>query len=310
MDKDHYQRLFLEESRRHLDAAYGLLRSHAAPVDVDASWSSALMRHVHTIKGMAAALQLERVVALAHQLENHVAPLVPVQSMGNPAFVQTMSDGLSTLDQLIAKVAQDTSLTAHAQKGGARSRMQLIELTGEYIELVHSWGADLHKDVTLSLWGQQLEMPRAALMALHGPLVQLLRNAVDHGIESSQTRQARGKPQQGSIMLRAYEAPPGLRICVSDDGGGLDPHKIAARAVALRMVKQAEADAMDRDAIFALLSRPRFSLADAVTTFSGRGVGLDIVKADLAALGGQLEVTSTLGQGTHFCCYLPALQPA
>lgn len=306
MDAARYQRLFVDESRRHLDAAHTLLQQ-SATINSGEMWSDALLRHVHTIKGMAAAMQLDPVVGLAHQLESQVAPVCQQREPVSAAFVRTMTDGLGTLDKLITASIRRSN---DAQRQGGEGRTPLLELTGEYVALVRSWGKDLHKDVTLGLWGQDVEIQRPTLDALHAPLVQLLRNAVDHGIEPTDVRRQRGKPARGSVLLRAFQAPPGLRICVSDDGAGLDPERIAQRAKAQGLVDEEALVHLDTAGVFALLSLPGFSLAAEVTTFSGRGVGLDVVKADLQQLGGVLEVASTLGRGSHFCCYLPDLGAA
>jgi two-component system chemotaxis sensor kinase CheA len=147
---------------------------------------------------------------------------------------------------------------------------------------------------------EQVVLDRALLAALSHPLLHLIRNAVDHGIESPEIREAIGKPRQGTVEISVHQHDEQLDICVADDGRGIDPTEVRRRAVSGHFVTEAEAAALDDRGIHALLLRSGFSTAEKVTELSGRGVGLDVVSTVITALAGQLEISSTLGSG---CCF-------
>lgn len=306
MDQARYQRMFVDESRRHLEAARRLFQGERSAQDAGEMWPDVLLRHMHTIKGMAAALDLQPVVDLAHRLENAVAPLPRQARHLGFAETQQFAEGLSTLVALIESVAQTLVPLEQDVRVQKPSYLSLSELTSEYHALVHEAGRKLGKHVALSLSGQALVVPDVLLTALHAPLVQLLRNAVDHGIETPEVRALRHKPKLGNITLHAQQTAASLRICVRDDGAGLNRDTIVQRAIAQGVLDATQASALDSSGTFALLSRPGFSLASQLTPWSGRGIGLDIVKSDLKRLGGVLDVTSVLGAGSEFCCVLPS----
>ncbi len=147
---------------------------------------------------------------------------------------------------------------------------------------------------------EQVALDRALLAALSHPLLHLVRNAVDHGIESPEFREAIGKPRQGTVEISVHQQGEQLDICVTDDGRGIDPTEVRRRAVSGYFVTEAEAQALDDRGIHALLLRSGFSTAEKVTELSGRGVGLDVVSTVITALAGRLEISSTLGSG---CCF-------
>lgn len=306
MDQARYRRMFVDESRRHLEAARRLFEGERSAQGAGEMWPDALLRHMHTIKGMAAALNLQPVVEVAHRLESAVAPLPrQAQQLGFDEM-HKFAEGLSTLDALIEAVAQSIAPLEQVVRAQKPSHLSLSELTGEYHTLVHEAGRKLGKHVGLSLLGQALIVPDALLIALHAPLVQLLRNAVDHGIETPDVRARLHKPKFGNITLHAQQTAKSLHISVRDDGAGLNCETIVQRAIAQGILNAAQASALDTPATFALLSRPGFSLASQLTPWSGRGMGLDIVRSDLKRLGGKLDVTSVLGAGSEFCCVLPS----
>jgi chemosensory pili system protein ChpA (sensor histidine kinase/response regulator) len=162
-----------------------------------------------------------------------------------------------------------------------------------------------HKEVRLELGGQNTELDKNVLESMSEPLLHLLRNAVDHGIESPDDRRAAGKPIEGKIWVDA--APEGTHIVIRirDDGRGIDPAKIRASALGKALISSTEADTMsDSDAI-QLLFRPGFSTASEISEISGRGVGLDVVKAEVHRLEGTVTIDSVIGVGTTFTVRLP-----
>jgi two-component system, chemotaxis family, sensor kinase CheA len=159
------------------------------------------------------------------------------------------------------------------------------------------------KNVQLITRGEDTEIDRNMVETLTAPLIHMIRNAVDHGIESTEARARQGKAATGVLSLKAYHSAGNVIIDLSDDGKGLDRDKILNKAIAVGLA-QKDADLTDRD-VFNLIFEPGFSTADEVTEVSGRGVGMDVVKRNLTSLHGRIEVSSELGQGTRFRLSLP-----
>ena len=136
----------------------------------------------------------------------------------------------------------------------------------------------------------------------------MIRNSVDHGIEPKEVRQAAGKRETGQLALRAYHQGGNIVIEIEDDGGGLNRDAILKKAVSQGLLTAA--DAPSDDEIFKLIFAPGFSTASQVTELSGRGIGMDVVRAEVGTLGGSIETTSTAGQGTSFHIHIPSLDQA
>jgi two-component system chemotaxis sensor kinase CheA len=152
--------------------------------------------------------------------------------------------------------------------------------------------------------GKEIELDRAILDELGDPLLHLLRNAVDHGIETAAERRRRGKPPEGEIVLAAVRERASVAISVSDDGRGIDRARILERARREGLV-DAHAEALSDDQLLRVLARPGFSTAEAVTSVSGRGVGIDVAVTRIRALGGSIDIRTEVGKGTSFVLRLP-----
>ncbi len=161
------------------------------------------------------------------------------------------------------------------------------------------------KKVEFIIEGEETEIDRSILDKLGDPLVHLLRNAIDHGIETPEERVAAGKPEEGHLWLRAYAEGNYVFIEVEDDGRGIDPEKVKQKAIERGIISPEEAETLTKREIYELLFKPGFSTAEKVTDVSGRGVGLDVVKAVIEQLGGSIEIQSELGKGTKFILRLP-----
>jgi two-component system chemotaxis sensor kinase CheA len=159
--------------------------------------------------------------------------------------------------------------------------------------------------VRLELEGGETELDRAVLEAIKDPLTHLVRNAVDHGIESPEDRVIAGKPAEGVLTLRAYQEAGQVHLEITDDGAGIDPRRIAATALERGLVCEAQLASMNSREILGLVLLPGFSTAPAVTNVSGRGVGMDVVKTRIEAIGGSVEVSSTVGEGSTFRLTIP-----
>jgi two-component system chemotaxis sensor kinase CheA len=161
------------------------------------------------------------------------------------------------------------------------------------------------KEVELTLSGQEVAIDRSLVELLADPLLHLVRNAVDHGLESHAVRAAAGKPPRGSLRISARRRTGQIHVSVAEDGAGIDRARVLARAVQRGLVSPEAAPRLETEAVHALLFRPGFSTAEAVTETSGRGVGLDVVQDAVRRAGGTLEVASQPGQGTRFTLRLP-----
>ena len=185
-------------------------------------------------------------------------------------------------------------------------RMVPVEAVfNRFPKMVRSISKDLGKDIELIMSGVDTELDKTVIDEIGDPLVHLLRNSVDHGIESREKRIAAGKPEVGHIYLRAYQAGNNVIIEVEDDGGGIDVDKIRKKAVDKGFLTAEAAKNLTDGEIIELLFRPSFSTADKITDLSGRGVGLDVVRTKIESLGGRVEVESELGKGSKFTIKLP-----
>jgi len=165
--------------------------------------------------------------------------------------------------------------------------------------------ADRTKAVNLVVAGEDTELDKRVLEFMADPLMHLLRNAVDHGIEPAEERARVGKPRAGAISLSAEHRGGHIVISVTDDGRGLDPARLTASAVAKGVIAEADAARMTREQAYALIFAPGFSTKTTVTAISGRGVGMDVVKANIDSLKGRIEIESEVGRGTTFRIHLP-----
>jgi two-component system chemotaxis sensor kinase CheA len=168
-------------------------------------------------------------------------------------------------------------------------------------EVAHQLG----KRVEVELRGVELELDRAILDRLGDPLVHLLRNAVDHGLETPEARRAAGKPEVGRIVIEARREKDQVRIAVVDDGKGIDLEAVRRRAVESGLVPAALADDLPPQEIASLVFRPGLSTAESVSDLSGRGVGMDAVRATIESLGGQVELETAVGRGTATTLLVP-----
>ena len=171
--------------------------------------------------------------------------------------------------------------------------------------MVRDLARDLGKDVELELDGLDIELDRTVLDEIGDPIVHLLRNSVDHGIESAEERRRAGKPERGRIRLEAARERDTVRISVSDDGKGMDPDRIWGKAVSLGLVPEADREACSLEDILLFTCAPGFSTITEATKVSGRGVGMDAVKGKIEHLGGTLSIDSAPGLGTTFSLTLP-----
>jgi two-component system, chemotaxis family, sensor kinase CheA len=192
------------------------------------------------------------------------------------------------------------------QKSVMKIRMVPVEqLFRRFPRVVRDVAKERNKDIQLELSGQTTDLDKSILDALAEPLVHIVRNAADHGIESTAERTAAGKPPRGTIRLNAYHQGNQVVVSVSDDGRGLNRGKIVERAIANGLITKAEAERMNESEALQLIFKPGLSTADQVTQISGRGVGMDIVQSVLQRLKGSVNIETEIGKGTTFHLMLP-----
>ncbi len=399
MDMSQYRDLFVSEARRHLEAFNSLIvQLESSP---DAEGIHELFRHAHSLKGMAATMQFERIATLAHHLEDLLATVRDGGSAPDARLCDILLEGSDLLtsmvtiietgdgtdlpdtDALIHRIVdfatgreepshpetaatdqssppqhqfrQSDSFTTVRVKAETLDRM--VTITGELIttqhrlaercrsasgqdmheplnqlaqqlrelrdevflarmlpfsvvaerfpRLVRDLARERHKEIRLCIGGGEIELDRGILEAIVEPLVHLLRNAVDHGLEPATERMAAGKERCGLITLTVTRDRDQVSIQVADDGRGLDPTRLVARALERGEISPGQAAALSADEALMLICAPGFSTAETVTDTSGRGVGMDAVRSTVRGLGGSISIQSAVGMGSCFTLTLP-----
>jgi two-component system chemotaxis sensor kinase CheA len=199
-----------------------------------------------------------------------------------------------------------SNVTAELQEGVMKTRMQPIGNAWQKLpRIVRDLSAELGKPIEFEMQGAETELDRQVLDLIKDPLIHMVRNSADHGLEMPAERRAAGKPEKGTIRLAAWHEGGHIIVEVSDDGRGLDAARIKAKAIERALVSGAEADKMSESQIQKFIFMPGFSTASKVTSISGRGVGMDVVRANMDQIGGVIDVKSVLGQGTSFVIKIP-----
>src|SRR5262249_30650222 len=207
---------------------------------------------------------------------------------------------------LLGTVERLNQLTPELQAGVMKTRMQPIHtIWSKFPRVVRDLAVACGKHARLEMEGQETELDKSIIEAIRDPLTHLVRNAVDHGIEPPQERLARGKAGEGRLAPYAFhEGRQGI-IEITDDGGGIDPQRIRAKAIKSKLVTAEQADRLNDRELVNLIFLPGFSTADQVTQFSGRGVGMDVVRTHVEKIGGSVTVESRPGQGTTVKMKIP-----
>ena len=403
MDISRYRDLFVSEAREHL-TVLGSLSMRCEEGVVDSVTIDEMFRHAHSLKGMAATMQLGPITTLSHALEDLLSQIRDGHFSPARNTVDLMLASIDTLEQLVALVAQGGELpdsddlasrirnhaasaeeTAppslspaavqtkpaaeaavslfHASDENSTTRIRtslldrLVTLSGELLTVRHTledwtsrnqaeelqpplkelstllrqlqnevfqarmlpFGAiaeryprmvrDLArksgKEITFQIYGDTIELDRGILEQIIEPLVHLLRNAVDHGLETPAERVACGKPPVGSLSLRVSRLADQVLLEVRDDGRGMDPARIRSKAIAQGLLNEQQAADLTPQEILLLICSPGFSTAATVTDISGRGVGMDVVQNAIQTIGGTLTIDSAPGHGSTFTLRLP-----
>ncbi len=232
------------------------------------------------------------------QLINLVGELIiagaSVNMIAHRSRVIELQESTSKLATLVEEVRDSALQLRMVRIGATFSRFQRV---------VHDVSRELGKDIALLIDGEETELDKTVVEKIGDPLMHLVRNSMDHGIESAEVRASRGKPAQGTLKLNAYHDSGAIVITVEDDGGGLNRERILAKAVERGLVEPGHH--MSDSEVYALIFEPGFSTAEKVTNLSGRGVGLDVVKRNITALRGTVGISSEEGVGTMVTVRLP-----
>jgi len=197
-------------------------------------------------------------------------------------------------------------LTADLQASVMKTRMQAIgNVWSKFPRVVRDLAVACGKQVRFEMEGQETELDKTLIEAIRDPLTHMVRNAVDHGIESPEVRASRGKPSEGRLRMLAFHEGGKVVIEISDDGAGVDVTRVRDKAIDAKLITPETAARMSRHELLRLILLPGFSTADRVTQFSGRGVGMDVVRTNIEKIGGTVDIESTPGQGTTIRTKIP-----
>ncbi|MDQ8055443.1 chemotaxis protein CheA [Bacillus velezensis] len=209
-------------------------------------------------------------------------------------------------NELTETVERLTRISGDLQSIILNMRMVPVETVfNRFPRMIRQLQKELNKKIELSIIGAETELDRTVIDEIGDPLVHLIRNSIDHGIESPEVRVNKGKPESGHVVLKAYHSGNHVFIEVEDDGAGLNRKKILEKALERSVITERDAETLEDNEIYELIFAPGFSTADQISDISGRGVGLDVVKNKLESLGGSVSVKSAEGQGSLFSIQLP-----
>ncbi len=237
---------------------------------------------------------------LLDKIMNMVGELVLVRNrlvrLGVRHEDEAMGKALGTLDMV----------TADLQMSVMKTRMQPVKkVFGRFPRLIRDLSRNLKKEVQLELRGEETDLDKNLVEALADPLIHLVRNSVDHGIEAPEVREAQGKPREGHVLLSAEQEGDHILLVIQDDGAGMDPEKLRNLAIKRGMMDAEAAMRLTDQECFNLIFAAGFSTKQEISDVSGRGVGMDVVKTKITQLNGTLSIDSVLGQGTRIAIQVP-----
>jgi len=224
----------------------------------------------------------------------------------NSLVSSTSSDDTKQNSNFNEQIEYLESVTTNLHESVMKVRMVPIEsVVSKFPRMIRDMQKSLNKKMELHMSGEETELDRTVVDEIGDPLMHLLRNSADHGLESAEVRKERGKPEVGNIYLDAYQDGNNVVIEVRDDGNGIDVEKVREKAISRGTITPEQAENMSDKEIIDLLFLPSFSTKEVVSEISGRGVGLDVVKSKIEALSGEVEVKSKLGEGSTWTVRLP-----
>ncbi|MGI6251820.1 MAG: chemotaxis protein CheW [Aminivibrio sp.] len=256
------------------------------------------LRRLETVKKASQTVRVD--IGRLDKLMNLVGELV----IGRARIERLVQE--SQLREFDEPLSQLGRISGEIQELVTKLRMVPVSFIFErFPRLVRDLSKTLGKEIELLMEGQETELDRTVIDEIGDPMVHIIRNCVDHGIETTKERKEIGKPEKGKIKISAYQEGSGVIIEVTDDGKGINADKVRSKALANGMITEEESAAMSDDEVVSLILLPGFSMAEKVTDVSGRGVGMDAVKTKVESLGGQFDVSTEVGVGTRVFVRLP-----
>jgi two-component system chemotaxis sensor kinase CheA len=258
------------------------------------------------------ASSMEQTIRVEVKRLDHLMNLIGELVLGKNRLLKIYDDveeryeGEKFLEELNQVVSSISLVTTDLQIAVMKTRMlPIAKVFNKFPRMVRDLSRELGKQIELEISGEETELDKSIVEEIGDPLVHIIRNSCDHGIEDGATRRAQGKSEMGLIQLKAYNEGNHIVIEITDDGKGLDPDLLRTKAIEKGMITEREADAMSDKEAFALVFRPSFSTAKVVTNVSGRGVGMDVVKTNIEKLNGIIDVDSEIGHGTVIKLKIP-----
>jgi len=258
------------------------------------------------------ASAMEQTIRVEVKRLDHLMNLIGELVLGKNRLLKIYDDveeryeGEKFLEELNQVVSSISLVTTDLQIAVMKTRMlPIAKVFNKFPRMVRDLSRELGKQIELEISGEETELDKSIVEEIGDPLVHIIRNSCDHGIEDGATRRANGKAEMGLIQLKAYNEGNHIVIEITDDGKGLDPDLLRSKAVEKGMITEREADAMTDKEAFALIFRPSLSTAKVVTNVSGRGVGMDVVKTNIEKLNGIIDVDSEVGHGTVIKLKIP-----
>ncbi len=253
----------------------------------------------------APATNVEQTVRVDVKRLDHLMNLIGELVLGKNRLIKIYGDveerydGERFLEELNQVVASISSVTTDVQLAVMKTRMQPVgKVFNKFPRMVRDLSRELGKNIELVITGEETELDKSIVEEIGDPLVHIIRNSCDHGIEKPEDRIAAGKPEGGTVNLKAYNEGNHIVIEVADDGKGLDADMLRHKAIEKGLISEREADSMSDKEAFGIIFKPGFSTAAAITNVSGRGVGMDVVKTNIEKLNGIIDIESEKGVGT------------
>jgi len=271
-----------------------------SPEDIEKALEKQNHKKIESFRNSVASTIKVDLRKLDH-LINVVGEMVIVHSMFQQAFHK--NGGAKNFDHLFSQLQR---IGKDIQESAMSLRMLPVgEVFQRFRRLVRDFSASKNKSIELIITGEDTELDKGVLEKIVDPLVHLIRNSIDHGIETPEERLSKGKPQKGTIHLSAYQMGDSVYIDVEDDGRGLNKEKILQKAISMGIISHSRTEDMTDDQIYSLIFQPGLSTADAVTDISGRGVGMDVVKNNIESLNGRIYIRTKQDEGTTISIKLP-----
>lgn len=251
-------------------------------------------------------IQAEEKLRVGVNLLNELVNLAGELVLGRNQLMQITSDFLQQEPQINSVIQNVSRITTEMQEKIMQLRMQPVSVVFQkFNRVVRDIARNLKKDIVLETSGEDVELDKSIIESLSDPLTHLIRNSADHGIELPEEREKSGKPRQGKIKLNAFHEGGQVHLEVIDNGKGIDAGKIGEKAVEKKLISEEELETLSEKELVRFIFNPGFSTAKKVSSVSGRGVGMDVVLTNIEHLGGNVDIETTLGEGTKISLILP-----